>query len=121
MKRVILPILTILHCFCIAMYMYDPNLVHYNSYGWGVFFHCTESIFLTTIACAWVIIDKKGRFDNWFLITWGAFNLSLTLAYIIEYLNIIHHTYGFIIATISMAILLFIVIISGFRHGYFKN
>lgn len=121
MIRLIIPILTILHCFFVALYMYDPNLVHYHSYGWGVFFHTTESIFLTAIAISWILIDKKSRFDNWFLITWATFNFSLSFAYIIEYLNIIHHTYGFIIAIISMAFLLLIVFISGVRHGYFKS
>jgi len=119
--NLLIPAFVVAHMVCVALYMYDPNLMHYHSSGWAVFFHSTQSFFLFAVLILFIFTEQKMHFDNYYLLIWSFFNLTLTLAYVAQYFKTIQHTYGFIIAIVSLAITLSIILLNTISFGYYNK
>lgn len=119
--NMLIPAIIIIHMLCVANYMYDPELKHFHSAGWAVFFHATQSFFLFAIIILFIFIQEKTSFDNYYLLIWSVFNIILTIMYIAQYFKTVHRTYGFVIAVVSLAIILSMVLLNTIRYGYYNN
>lgn len=126
-KKLATPIILELQWACLGLYFWrmshDPKQIYWNNYQWTVFYDTSIMLPFILLSAVFAFTREKERsiFDTQFLIIGSVFMLILNIAIIMQGYGLINHTYGYQIAIIAIILLTFIIIISAYRHEFYKN
>lgn len=126
-KKLAIPAILELQWTCLGLYFWrmshDPKRVYWNNYIWTVFYDSSIMLPFILLSLVFALTREKERsiFDAQFLIIGAVFMAILNIAVIMQGYNLIAHTYGYQISILAIILLTFIIIISAYRHGFYKT
>lgn len=102
---------------------HDPKKIYWNNYLWTVFYDTAIMLPFILLCAVFAFTREKERsmFDAQFLIIGGIFMLILNIAVVMQAYDIIGHTYGYQISVLGIIILTFIIVVSAYRHEFYKS
>lgn len=118
-NKMVIPIVLILHSLANIVY-YKSWLFDWGTRQWACYFHCIQQGMIV-IWIAVLHIRKRTYIDNQFLILTVLYNLFLIISYIYRQYTGCKTTSHLIGCAMSIMIIGFTIIRSGFKHKYFAR
>lgn len=115
------------HCICSLIYFWrmshDPGQMYWHQFGWSVYFNCIMILptMLLSVLFSFTSDCECSLFDIHFLTIEIIFSSSLFVAFILQYLNILQHTYGYQICIAGIISATFLIIFNSVKHGYYRT
>lgn len=102
---------------------HDPAHIYWMQYGWTVFFDCGLLVPFMMLCLTIVFTREKERsfFDKQFLFLDAVFTGSLIIGIVLQYFNLIQHTYGYQICIAGIILATILITISALKHGYYTS
>lgn len=100
---------------------HDPNDVYWQDYGWTVYYNSIQNITLAAYLLTFIKHGYPTSTEANFIWVDIFFTFTLIIATIMQYKNVLEHTYGYQISIICMIIATIMIAISFFRHGLHKD
>lgn len=119
------PFILIFHWINLLFYFWrmshDPNDVYWQDYGWTVYYNSIQNITLAAYLLTFIKHGYPTSTEANFIWVDIFFTFTLIIATIMQYKNVLEHTYGYQISIICMIIATIMIAISFFRHGLHKD
>lgn len=100
---------------------HDPNGVYWKDYGWTVYYNSTQNLTILGYLLAFIKFGYPTSTEANFIKVDIIFTFTLIIATIMQYKNVLEHTYGYQISIVCMIIATTMIAISFFRHGLHKD
>lgn len=119
MRRIVIPIILTAHALCVLLYTHFCT--DQDDQMWGIIYYLSDPLFFGLFAFLFKAVYVGDFLSNSFISIWGFMNIGRFIAYLGNYLGIFHRTANLEILLLSVGLGTLFIIISGIRHGIFKN
>lgn len=120
MKRFLIPLILTVHALCVLLFTHFCKDADNPGY-WGLIYYLSDPLFFGLFAISFKMAYVDDSLNENLITVWGFMNVGRFIAYALNGMGYIERTYNLQILLFAIVLGTFIILISGLRHGTFKN